>query len=180
VALRFDRAAQSEPIINEGARPVYWFFKDFAGPIATVIAAGVAAYFVRQQWRTAEKQADTALDQLRYSLFEKRYAIYNDVKQLLRLLLNESHNEQFRPFDVVPHYVVMDEAIFFFSSETCAWLQSVQQDCQKFLEANASLRTPEYNSAEYTQIQRKLLDDFQALPERFRSELSFRQLTRKS
>ena len=156
-----------------------WFFKNFAGPIATIIASGVAAYFVRQQWRTAEKQADTAIDQLRYNLFEKRYAIYDNVKQLLRLLLNESHDKKFSPFEVVPHYVVMDEAIFFFSPETCAWLQSVQQDCQKFLEANASRGMAEYNSREATQAQLKLLEHLQAMPERFRSELSFRQLTQK-
>jgi hypothetical protein len=158
---------------------MYSFLKDFAGPIATIIASGVAAYFVRQQWLTAEKQANTAIDQLRYNLFEKRYAIYDDVKQLLRLLLNDSHEKNFRPFDVDKHYVVMDEAMFFFSPETCLWLKSVKQDCQKFMEANASLGKPEHNSMEHTNTQRKLLDDFQAMPERFRNELSFRQLTQK-
>jgi hypothetical protein len=159
---------------------MYWFFKDFAGPIATIIASGVAGYFVWQQWRTAEKQANTAIDQLRYNLFGKRYAIYDDVKQLLRLLLNESHKKEFRAFDVVPHYVVMDEAMFFFSPETCAWLQSVQQDCQKFLEANASQGTPEYNSKEASKAQLKLLEHFKAMPERFRNELGFRQLTQNA
>lgn len=159
---------------------MYWFFKDFAAPIATIIASAVAAYFVRQQWITAEKQANTALDQLRYNLFEKRYAIYDDVKQLLRLLLNEAHKKEFRPFDVAAHYVVIDEAMFFFSSETCDWLRSVKADCQKFLELNAAEGTTEYNSKEATAAQLKLLDDFNALPERFRSELSFRQLTGKA
>lgn len=159
---------------------VLWeFFKDFSGPIATVVAAIVAAYFVRQQWRTAEKQADTALDQLRYNLFEKRYAIYDDVKQLLRLLLDESYNQTFNPLQVAQHYVVMDEAMFFFSPETCAWLQSVQKDCQKFLEEHASFPTVEYNSTEYGKAQRRLLDHLKAMPERFRNELSFRQLTKK-
>jgi hypothetical protein len=36
-----------------------WFFKDF-GP--TIIASATAAYFVRQQWKTAEKQAETSID----------------------------------------------------------------------------------------------------------------------
>ena len=35
-----------------------WFFKDF-GP--TIIASATAAYFVRQQWKTAEQQAETAI-----------------------------------------------------------------------------------------------------------------------
>ncbi len=94
------------------------------GSIATLVAA--AAVFVtwrlgkgqltiaEQQARTAKPQADTAFDQLRYNLFEKRYAIYKDVQNLIKLTLNESYKEGFRAFDVSPHYVVMDEAIFFF------------------------------------------------------------------
>jgi hypothetical protein len=58
---------------------MYSFFKDFAVPISTIVAsftaAFTAAYFVRQQWKTAEKQAETAIDQLRWNLFTKRYAI---------------------------------------------------------------------------------------------------------
>jgi hypothetical protein len=156
---------------------MYLFLKDFAGPLATIIASVTAAYFIRRQWQTAQQQADTALDQLRYNLFAKRYAIYDDVKQLLRLLLNESHKQEFRAFDVVPHYVVMDEALFFFSPETCAWLASVQDDCQKFLLSDASRNTPEYNPREYSTAQLKLLEDFKALPQRFHKELAFRQFT---
>jgi hypothetical protein len=46
----------------------WWYecFKDFAGPIATMIAAGVAAFFVSRQAQIADQQARTALDQLRY------------------------------------------------------------------------------------------------------------------
>jgi hypothetical protein len=156
---------------------IYSLLKDFAGPIATIIASITAAYFIRRQWQTAQQQADTALDQLRYNLFAKRYAIYDDVKQLLRLLLNEAHKQEFRAFDVVPHYVVMDEALFFFSPQTCAWLETVQHDCQEFLLAHASRNTPECNSREYSAAQHKLLEDFKALPQRFRTELAFRQLT---
>lgn len=93
---------------------MYYFFKDFAGPLATIIASVIAGYFIYRQSKTAEKQAETALDQLRYNLFEKRFAIYEDVKQLLKLLLNESHKNEFSAFDVAQHYVVMDEAIFSF------------------------------------------------------------------
>jgi len=177
---RQSQTAETQSLETErcGFAPmIYSFFKDFAGPIATIIASVTAAYFVRRQWQTAQQQADTALDQLRHNLFVKRYAIYDDVKQLLRLLLNESHKQEFRAFDVVPHYVVMDEALFFFSPQTCAWLESVQHDCQKFLDAHASLNTPEHNPREYTTAQLKLLEDFKALPQRFRKELAFRQLT---
>ncbi len=121
--------------------PLLELLKAFAGPAATIIAA-VAAIFVtiffsRLQWQTANKQAETALDQLRYNLFSKRITIYEDIKQLLKLLINESHKPEFCAFDVAQHYVVMDEALFFFSPATCAWLDSLKADCEKFLQANA-------------------------------------------
>jgi hypothetical protein len=56
---------------------MYHVLKDFAGPVATIIAATVAVFFTwrlgRGQLQIARRQADTALDQLRYNLFEKRY-----------------------------------------------------------------------------------------------------------
>jgi hypothetical protein len=52
---------------------MYQTFKDFAVPAATIVAAAVAAYFVR-------RQALTALDQLRYNLSQKRFEIYEDVQ----------------------------------------------------------------------------------------------------
>ncbi len=154
----------------------------FAAPIATITASLVVVFvtqrYARRQWLTAERQAETALDQLRYNLFEKRFAIYEDVKHLLKLLLNEAHKDDFRVFDVAQHFVTIDEAIFFFSSETCAWLQSLQMDCQKFLEARASRSNlAEYDPNEYTARQLRLLDHFKAMPQRFQSELAFRQLT---
>jgi hypothetical protein len=74
----------------------YDVLHDFAGPVATVIAAGAAVFvtwrlgrrqvaIAAQQATTAElqaatarQQADTALDRLRYDLFEKRYKIYDN------------------------------------------------------------------------------------------------------
>ena len=84
-----------------------------AGPIATIIAA-VAAVFVtwrlgrgqlqiaRQQVEIAQQQATTsrhqaeiakqqaaiAFDRLRFDLFEKRYAIFTAIKELLKYLVN--------------------------------------------------------------------------------------------
>jgi hypothetical protein len=153
---------------------MHGFLKDFAGPIATIIASAVAAYFVRQQWLTAEKQANTAIDQLRYNLLEKRYAIYDKLKQLILLLIREDKT----PFDIVPYYAVVDEAIFFFSPETCAWLQSVKEDCRRYEEVSSPHHFL-YNTQEATALGVKLLQHFEAMPERFQKELGFRQLTQK-
>jgi hypothetical protein len=57
---------------------IYSYFKDFAGPIATIVAAavavGVTAVFQWQQSRIVQRQTDIAFDQLRNNLFEKRCA----------------------------------------------------------------------------------------------------------
>jgi type II secretory pathway pseudopilin PulG len=84
-----------------------------AGPIATIIAA-VAAVVVtwrlgRQQLRIAQQQAaiahqqaETALDRLRYDLFEKRYAIYDATRQLIRLTINDSPKPDFEIYQAMP------------------------------------------------------------------------------
>ena len=63
------------------------------GPISTLVAAIAASFitwrFASQQARTAKQQADTALDQLRYNLFEKRYAIYNTAKEMIKYIVNQ-------------------------------------------------------------------------------------------
>jgi hypothetical protein len=152
--------------------------KDFLGPAATIIAAftaaGIAWYFAWQQARIAQQQANTALDQLRHSSFEKRYAIYKDVQDLIRLLINEADKAEFRPFEVLPHYVVMDEAMFFFPPEICAWMRQLKNDCQSFLSSHAARgRNPE----EYSNKQQRLVDHLTEMPQRFEQELRLRQLT---
>ena len=66
--------------------------KAFSGPVATVIAAAVAARvtakFAFLQNETARQQAAIARDQLNFNLFEKRYKVYDQVYDLLCLLIN--------------------------------------------------------------------------------------------
>lgn len=73
---------------------IYSILKDFAGPIATIIASITAVYFVRRQWRTAQQQADTAVDQLRYSLFEKRYAIYAAARKAIAITFDKRDEDK--------------------------------------------------------------------------------------
>jgi hypothetical protein len=73
---------------------MYAFFKDFAGPIATTVAAAVAAwinfYFNRMQVRITATQADIALEKLKLDLFDKRYVIYSAAKHLIEYLLQNN------------------------------------------------------------------------------------------
>jgi hypothetical protein len=60
----------------------YVFFKDFAGPIATICAAAAAVFvtihFNRKQMQIAETQKNIALDKLKWDSHEERYTIYSD------------------------------------------------------------------------------------------------------
>jgi hypothetical protein len=62
---------------------LYSIFKDFAGPIATIFASisalVVTAYFGWRQWQTAEKQWQTAEEKVHLDLFDRRYAVYEEL-----------------------------------------------------------------------------------------------------
>ena len=109
---------------------LYQFAKDFAGPTATVIAsitAGIITWtfasrqvkVATQQAAIAKQQAQTAHDQLRHNLFERRYAIYGKVQELIRTMLNRHHEKDFSAFELVPFIVNVREARFFFPESIC-------------------------------------------------------------
>ncbi|TXN21785.1 MULTISPECIES: hypothetical protein [Methylobacterium] len=60
---------------------IYCFFKDFGGPLATVIgtiaAVTVTSIFAHSQATTAEAQARTASNKLKFDLFNLRFAAYS-------------------------------------------------------------------------------------------------------
>jgi hypothetical protein len=140
--------------------------------------------------RQATQQAKAAVDQLRFNLFDRRYAIYQDIRQFLRTLINDADKPDFRVFDPVPHYRVIDEARFFFSDKTCQWLEAVRDDCQKFIAASAfRLPTPppmwnadtkqfqEPPPTRFAELLSQLVSHFDAMPVKFRGDMGFRQLT---
>ncbi len=153
---------------------MYQVLKDFAAPIATIIAACTAAYFVRRQAKTAESQAKTALDQLRFNLFQKRYAIYLDVRALIRLIAVGANREDFDVWAVAPHFSVMEEARFFYSDRICHWIEGLKEECQSYLQVKTLDRSDPIQEAEKLRL---LMGRWQAMPKFFEPELEFRQLT---
>jgi hypothetical protein len=111
----------------------YGTLKDFAGPGATIVAAlsavVVTAYFSSQQAKTAQGQ-------LRLNLFDKRYAVYKDIKKSLLSFIN-APNELETKLEtgewIAQLLLPFDEAALFFSPTTCAWLQIVRADCEALL-----------------------------------------------
>jgi hypothetical protein len=164
----------------------YQFFKDFAGPFATVVAAGAAAVitwtFASRQVRVAEQQAaiarqqaQTALDQLRHNLFERRYAIYSKTQDLIRTMLNRHHEKDFSAFELAPYHVAIKEARFFFPVALCQWLRALlDDDVKTFFETRTKPGSPEFLEAS-----KKLLRRFEEMPDLFAPELEFRQLTQR-
>lgn len=160
--------------------------KDFAGPLATIIAsitaAGITLYFARQQARIAQQQADTAkqqantaFDQLRLNLFEKRYAIYNTARELIALVINKP---TLQGSDIIPFYATLNEAEFFFSPHICDWLRTLREDCSQLLILRSTQHLPGGPASEVATRSTRLADVLVEMPHRFENELGFRHVTR--
>jgi hypothetical protein len=163
------------------------FAKDFAGPVATVVAAATAVFvtwrlgsgqtkIAQQQAETARQQAKTAKNQLRLNLFEKRYAVYKDIERGLEVLLTPP-DEPEAELKMVQLFMGLNDAAFFFSPATCEWLKTVREDSQAFLDAAAAPRGERGDSRQRLDRENKLDRHLRAMAERFHDDLSLSQLT---
>lgn len=94
---------------------LYSIFKDFAGPIATVIAASAAAYFARQQWKTAEEK-------VRLDLFDRRFATYQELRAEASIA-RMGHESA-----VVAFKTAASRAQFLFGPEVTSFLEATHGD----------------------------------------------------
>lgn len=175
---------------------IYSYFKDFAGPIATIVAAavavGVTAVFQWRQSRIVQRQTDIAFDQLRNNLFEKRYAIYTAAREAIAMTFEKRHQ------DTMPHelnglFLRFEEARFFFPDHIHAFLDQLRKDIKAFLNKNymhrknaAQHKDPQSaairgvllgEEADLLTMEEGLYVTSQALPKTFADVLSFPQLT---
>ncbi len=107
--------------------------KDFAGPIATVIASGVAAYFAAAQGCIARTQSEIALDKLRLDLFEKKYGIYREVGLLLEYLLTHSTFKGQDLTIISTHRARIEESRFFFGQNIRSLLLNIDNECTAYI-----------------------------------------------
>jgi hypothetical protein len=171
---------------------IYSFLKDFAGPIATIIASVTAAYFVRRQWLVAQQQADTAVDQLRYNLFEKRYAIYAAAREAIAITF-DSRDEDRMPDKLNDLFPNFEESRFFFPDHIHLFLDQLRKDIKTFLQKNYLHRKnrAQHADSQSADLRKVLLDEeaallklqeelyvtCQTLPNTFGDVLAFPQLT---
>ena len=117
---------------------LYSVAKDFAGPLATVLAAGTAVgvtyYFNKRQADVSAAQRDIALDKLKLDAFEKRYEIYSQARELL------SYVSQLHDFGKIDSgkirdlRIKIDEARFFFGASLRAFLNDMDREAESLLE----------------------------------------------
>jgi hypothetical protein len=185
--LCYSFAPNSSP--KKGVPAVYELLKDFAGPIVTLIAAGVAAFitaaFARTQVRIAQSQRDIALDRLKFDLLQRRYEIYQATKELLEYLplihdIQKSDTNKVRSL-----YVKMDEARFYFSPSICSLLENIRHHSEAFFEHLAERDQLNVDDREaWSAMADRLAADqavlrkmYAKLPETFETALKFEQLT---
>lgn len=170
---------------------MYQILKDFAGPVATIIAsitvAGITwrfaswqARIAQQQADTAKQQANTAFDQLRYNLFEKRFALYNTARELIATVVN---NSDVQGSELIPLQAKLNESAFFFSTGICDWLHTIRTDCSNLLVLRATLRQPGAEARyaeEFARRSTDLVETLRNMPLRFENELGFRHVTRQA
>jgi hypothetical protein len=105
----------------------YQFLKDFAGPIATVIASVTAAIVALRMGRTqadiSKSQLRTAHEKLRLDLFEKRYAVYTAARDLISVILRDG---DLNDADLRKFYIGTADASFLFHHEVVAYLSRLK------------------------------------------------------
>lgn len=115
----------------------YDFLKDFAAPIATVIAsftaASVAAVFAIRQSRAAERQAETAFSKLKHDTFAERLKIYKSVRDILYVT---AHKHPLNREDRIVFYKNISsiyEGRFHFRQNTLIYIMQVIEKSQRMV-----------------------------------------------
>jgi len=175
-----------------GGASVYEFFKDFASPIATLIAATVAAFvtitFARTQAQIAQSQRDIALDKLKFDLLQRRYEIYQAAKELLEYVPFVQDVPKSDASKIRALYVRLDEARFYFPPAICAVLDDTHRRCETFFDHLAKREQISIDDSKAWSTmadllaadQARLRDIYAHLPQIFEPALKFEQLTSSS
>jgi hypothetical protein len=103
---------------------MYEIFKDFAGPVATFIASVTAAWvtcrFGAWQARIAQQQADLAEERVKLDKFDRRFAVFDATRELIRIVMQRSHADAQQIFD---YRMKTRDAIFLFDDQISAYLE---------------------------------------------------------
>ncbi|WOJ90619.1 hypothetical protein RZS28_04820 [Methylocapsa polymorpha] len=108
---------------------LYQLFKDFAGPIAIIIASVVAAFVAwrlgRTQANISKSQLRTSREKLRLDLFEKRYAVYVAARNFIDILNRDAN--LYDDTDLVEFEIWTGDAWFLFKHEVVDYLLDLKK-----------------------------------------------------
>ena len=176
--------------------PYYEILKDFAVPVATVIAAIVAAgitwHFGRTQARIAHTQAEIAksqaaiaYDKLKFDLFERRYMIFQAAKSLIQYVTRLKHANEIDHHKIDDLQAQLEEARFFFEMDIQVYLAELgarSTSCVYWLTEMAKISSTEDKAAWESVAEKmgtdwkRLVEMYNDLPNTFHSALAFGQV----
>jgi len=121
---------------------MYQFFKDFAGPIATISAAiaavCVTGYFAWRQTQIAKEQVDIAKQKVRHDVFERQYERRYRVFVAARKLLCEIGTHRIASEKDLRDYVIgTSDAVFLFNGDFANRLKEIHDRALKLQILNA-------------------------------------------
>jgi hypothetical protein len=170
---------------------MYYFFKDFAGPLATVIAAAAAVsvtfYYNKRQFQLSSAQRDIALDKLKFDAWEKRYEIYSQARELASYVAQQHDWEKVYSDKIRTLRIKIDEARFFFGPTVRSLLNEMDKTAENIL-INLSRRYS-YEAEQDEELRNSIIEElvehsgkislyYAQMPERFESSLQLSQLAR--
>lgn len=124
--------------LTSWVRTHYDVLRDFAGPVATTIAAITAILvtrrFNKRQIAVSGAQRDIALDKLKFDLFELRYGIYLAAKELIEYVSTHHELVKVDSNHIRSLYVKLDEARFFFDGNTIEFMQEIVSRAERRFE----------------------------------------------
>jgi hypothetical protein len=164
---------------------MYEILKDFAGPVATIVAAiaaaSIAYIFGARQASIARTQADIALDKLKYDLWKERYEIYSAAKTLVEYIVYVREPDKIDTDKVRLLNVKIDEARFYFPAAVQEFLKELVMLSEQFVRTMIQrdiLRKDEQRwaamSDQLGSESLSLLRLYEALPAKFEEALAFR------
>lgn len=167
----------------------YQALHDFAAPVATVIAAGVAVLVTwrlgLRQAKIARQQAETASDRLWYDLFDRRYVVYEAAKNLVEFTLTTHIVGPAEATRLQKLRVTLSEARFFFPEEICIFIRSLEDHYRHMGKLMARAKKVDDGDPEFAALGDEIaskLDELveleRSIPARFEGVLRFPQLSR--
>jgi hypothetical protein len=117
------------------------FFKDFAGPTATIIAAiaavSVTAYFAWHQNKVAEEQAHIAREKLRHDFYDRCYRVFDAARKLLAEIARQriASEEALRTF-----VIDTGDAVFLFDEDMDTYLKEIRSRAQRLQSLDALMQ----------------------------------------